>query len=747
VSVPVRTRISRKFSRKAAPDLPVKQKPPLPSDPFQILSDVPTGAEQRDYLRFARYADALAFIIDQKDTSTPLVMAISAPWGAGKTTLANLVEEQLGETVAWNERHVICRFNAWKHDDASNLGSAFAADVANRANTSRHWWRKVFQPLPSSMLKPEQRWRRRLWIIVAAVIVAMSIVLNRHMAGVVSAAIGPTDQKWANAAQKVPGFSAIFIIIFAFTFLFPKVYSGMRSVARFIDDPGAEAARGSIDSVRDELGKLIRGATRGHRRFVIFVDDLERCRPPRAVEVCEVASQLLNHPDVVTIFVADMDTIAKSAAIKYRELEVPNSQQTDTGAYEQYGRAYLQKLVQIEFDLPAPSPTQLQEMLVANRRREDSKSRPITGSSGSNADNSASSLRDAGLGRVEADQKSSFHLSSSSYIPILILSIPLLLVALQSSYVMNDTEYYIFTFLVAGFGLLVAIAAALQGYITVRRENQRRELAEKSRERIDEKIKKLSWNMTIDAAVDEIFSSQDDRSKETEKSNFSKRRLEFTQDTVSRSYIRRRIFDQWLKLLQEREVTQVIDNLVYSFLPERPRAAKRLLNQVRLMTVIALSRNLLRIPDGRPERQQTTDKQPEEEQSLRTARRVFNQVRLMTVIALSRNLLRIPDGQPERQQTTDKQSEEQQATRLGKWLVLLERWPTVAEFMEHHRDQITELEHSPSLKSKLTSSGISGVDDIEDLRRLLSLPPPFGNIDELVLLGGSAASSLRGAPS
>ena len=67
--------------------------------PFQILSDMATDAEQYDHLRFARYADALAFLIDQKETATPLIMAISAPWGAGKTTLANLVEEQLRESI------------------------------------------------------------------------------------------------------------------------------------------------------------------------------------------------------------------------------------------------------------------------------------------------------------------------------------------------------------------------------------------------------------------------------------------------------------------------------------------------------------------------------------------------------------------------------------------------------------------------------------------------------------------------
>jgi KAP family P-loop domain len=688
----VRTRISRISSRRAAHDLSVKENCLPRSGPFQILSDVATGAEQYDYLRFARYADALAFIIDQRDTSTPLIMAISAPWGAGKTTLANLVEEQLRENVAWNERHIICRFNAWRHDNANNLGAAFAADVANHANGCRHWWHQVFDPLPSPMLKPEGRWWRRIWVVAAAAIVAMSIVIIFHMAGVAPALITPTHKEWEKAAQKVPGFSAVFITAFVFTFLFSKVHSGMRSIARFIDDPGAEAARGSVDQVRDELGHLIRGATRGQRRFVIFVDDLERCRPPRAVEVCEIASQLLNHPGVVVVFVADMDTIATSAAIKYRELEVPNSQEADPGAYEQYGREYLQKIVQVEFELPAPAPIQLKEMLLANRKQADSKSPSTKRKTGVNGDKPASGSRDSQSGRDEPDLARSFLFFN----PYLVFPILFAFVFLGSqNYLLYVREFYI-------FGILISVpfvAVALQVRFTLRAEDQRRKRAEEKRKRIDKKIEALSWDMTIDAAVDEIFNDQDDKDDDTEEANLYRRGSGAAQDKVSRSYIRRRIFKKWLELLQERDIAPVIDSLVYRFLPQRPRAAKRLLNQVRLMMVIALSRDLLRVPEGQNGRQRWS-----------------------------------------------KKSEMKQARWLGKWLVLLERWPAVAEFMENHRDQITNLEKSRSLELTLRLNGVHGVDDIKKLQQLLSLDPPLRDIDELILLGKSATSSLKGSP-
>jgi len=54
-----------------------------------------------------------------------------------------------------DEPHIICQFNAWKHDDAPNLGAAFAAHVAQRANRYRHWWRRLIDPLPAAMLSPE----------------------------------------------------------------------------------------------------------------------------------------------------------------------------------------------------------------------------------------------------------------------------------------------------------------------------------------------------------------------------------------------------------------------------------------------------------------------------------------------------------------------------------------------------------------------------------------------------------------
>jgi hypothetical protein len=115
-----------------------------------------------------------------------------------------------------------------------------------------------------------------------------------------------------------------------------------RKAARFVDEPGSEAALGSMQDVRSQLGDLIRQATRDRRRLVIFIDDLERCEPRRAVEVCRVASQLLGHQDVVTVLLADMSIVSGAA---------PG------------GSLYLQKLIQLQFQLPPSDPDGLATMV------------------------------------------------------------------------------------------------------------------------------------------------------------------------------------------------------------------------------------------------------------------------------------------------------------------------------------------------------------------------------------------------
>ena len=323
---------------------------------LSLLSDSPLDNRESDYFGFSAYADSLATLIVDPSTETPVTLAISAPWGGGKTSVARLVERRI---VEWTDESlgqrpdVICWFNAWSHDDAPHLGASLAASVARAANRRRPLWRRLVEPLPSTMLSPRERWRRRAAIGVATLVVVGFCLM-----------ISPIRDAFSSLElveeNPLAGLGTIGGVVALGFVLWPKIFSAAEHAARFVENPGAEAAAGAMSEVREQLGRLVHQGTRG-ARLVLFVDDLERCRPARAVEVCETASQLLSQHDFVTVLVADMSAISVAAQELYGNLEATD--QASASGIATVGQRYLEKIVQIQVTLPPPRTEDMRRLL------------------------------------------------------------------------------------------------------------------------------------------------------------------------------------------------------------------------------------------------------------------------------------------------------------------------------------------------------------------------------------------------
>jgi KAP family P-loop domain len=334
---------------------------------LQMLADAPVDDDLTDRFGYRDIADGLAQLIEGEGTATPLTIAVSAPWGAGKTSLLKLVENrvvrrrnQRGEAPT-----IVVWFNAWMHDAAPSLSAALAADVARHATRCRDPLIRLWHPLPTSMLSPQERTRRKVWLGVVAFGIAVAIYFLAH--GLIGPSVTEVAKVQAALGASVAGW---FVVAWALTFLWPRVHKSVAAVAAFVDDPRSAAATGSMSQVAAQLGELIDEARAGVQqawgareqpRFVVVVEDLERCQLPKAVDVCEVVAQLLDHPGVITVLVGDLRVIAVSAEIKYQDAAERFGQDPDFAA-DGLGRFFLQKVVQFELELPPIPEWRLREL-------------------------------------------------------------------------------------------------------------------------------------------------------------------------------------------------------------------------------------------------------------------------------------------------------------------------------------------------------------------------------------------------
>jgi hypothetical protein len=329
---------------------------------LSMLADLPVDDPRLDLLGTRVYAEALAFVADNKKTATPLTMAINAPWGAGKTSVAKLLEHRLHTYLLRSRQPISCWFNAWHHDDAPNIVAALASKVARAADHERTLWRRILDPLPTRLLTPDGRRRRYLTTTLLSLIVGLAVLIG-------------TGAFHSLTTGKVTA-SVLVTLLTAIVRQATTLRGTAADVGSLVRTPDAALLSGSLDEVRTDLGRLIHQATvrradrkpgRPHRRLIVFIDDLERCQPERSIDVCETVSSLLSHEDVVVVLIGDMQTLATAAESKYKDL-APRyragmlSAAGGEVAASSFGELYLEKIIQFRFDLPTHNLSALAEL-------------------------------------------------------------------------------------------------------------------------------------------------------------------------------------------------------------------------------------------------------------------------------------------------------------------------------------------------------------------------------------------------
>ncbi|MEW6255564.1 MAG: P-loop NTPase fold protein [Pseudomonadota bacterium] len=248
-------------------------------------SDHPLKDMAADRLGLAPYAQSLSDFIRSCDT--PLTVAIQGDWGTGKTSLMHMVEGALSNSPDADKIETIW-FNTWQY-------SQFATHDYLPASLLSFLLRRIAGP-DDSLVKSGMR------------------VLGRLAAPAANAAL-----RFATAgASEIGDFIG-------------------RGGQGGYSDPAADAEKLKSD-IADAIAKK---QSQGTDRIVIFIDDLDRILPERAVEILEIIKLFLDWRGCVFVLALDYAVVSRGLEQRFKLTE------QDLG-----GRSFFDKIIQLPFTVP-----------------------------------------------------------------------------------------------------------------------------------------------------------------------------------------------------------------------------------------------------------------------------------------------------------------------------------------------------------------------------------------------------------
>jgi KAP family P-loop domain/CHAT domain len=317
------------------------------------LTERPVEQRSEDRLGMQPYAEKLAGLVMR--SAFPLTVGIYGPWGAGKTSFANLLVKELGRQPGWEELNFI-DFTAWPYITSTAIWQALVEKIARKvygqekasgqpavpaaAEGSRDWRGQLRDALLSNALTlraaPADPQRGQYEKIMQRLTATADIADRTPSPQLGGLTLGSFGKLVLSAAATMS------------TSLGPvsQLFAGIGGAAPAAPEPSALE---SIEQIFKDLTAVF--AEAGPTRNVVLVDDLDRCHPEIALDVLETikiffaASGDSGSPSS-WLFLVPADERLVSAGLRAR-LGSQSEQADDIDA-----RSYLEKIIQVGVSLP-----------------------------------------------------------------------------------------------------------------------------------------------------------------------------------------------------------------------------------------------------------------------------------------------------------------------------------------------------------------------------------------------------------
>lgn len=273
---------------------------------LSLATDTPIKDSERDLIGRAPFAERLADILKSAAGPESLVIGLYGSWGSGKTSVINLVENELSRKDDDGKADVsIVRFEPWNYLTAEQLLAQFLKEVGDSLDKHAHGRRKLCGKLRGK--RPE--------------------LLNAF------AAYSEALLMTAGADASLAGMQLTGAAVTAFGNL---LTSWLRK---------STGRAGSVSAKKQRLEKEL---LKYDGRVVVIIDDIDRLPNDQVRMVFQLVASLAKLPKINYLLSFDEEVVTRALS------EV---QKCD-------GAEYLEKVVQVPVRLPSISSGDLERMLL-----------------------------------------------------------------------------------------------------------------------------------------------------------------------------------------------------------------------------------------------------------------------------------------------------------------------------------------------------------------------------------------------
>ena len=315
-----------------------------------LYPDIPLTNIAEDKLHFDSIVRSLFEFLTDPDTKPPVVVGINGPWGSGKSSVMGMLDSELRATGRFRSVWI----NAWRYDKEDQVLAALLQRIARELTRGiglglRFRWRLMVERFNNAPTLE----RAILWM---APLLLFAFVVSGGAVGSLTDLLGGQIAVTATGGVALTGYLGWIMRMSKPFHLGLKRLQALRDYSK---------QAGFVDEFSREF-RLYRAAMPEIDKFVIYIDDLDRCPPDKVVDVLKAINLVINSGDgaAQTIFIIgfDQEFVLDCVELHFKEFTARSDARRKPGEGN-FGQRYLKKMVTLSVSVPLPTTGQILEML------------------------------------------------------------------------------------------------------------------------------------------------------------------------------------------------------------------------------------------------------------------------------------------------------------------------------------------------------------------------------------------------